>query len=33
VEVIYRRFTEGFQTADMKRARQLLAGLGRPIPL
>jgi predicted ATPase len=33
LEVIYRRFTEGFQTADLKRARQLLAKLGRPIPL
>jgi predicted ATPase len=32
LEGIYRRFTEGHQTADLKLARQLLAELGRRTP-
>jgi predicted ATPase/DNA-binding winged helix-turn-helix (wHTH) protein len=33
LETVYRRFDEGFLTRDLTLARQLLAELGRPVPV
>lgn len=33
VESVYARFTEGFQTADLRAARRLLEGFGPPVPM